>query len=119
MSDIGTVAGLIEYLKTLPQDAAVYVADGESYRLQEDYPDWDQENNASFPLEFVEVVEGRSAEEQREAFLRQTKENNRRADERSLDYVKQGKGYTDPEGFVNSFPYRDDPALMVTLVGSR
>ena len=61
--DIGTVGGLIEYLKTLPQDAAVFIGDGEVYRSREDYPDWNEDENVAFPLDSVTFRLGRKAED--------------------------------------------------------
>jgi hypothetical protein len=110
--DIGTVGGLVEYLKTLPQDAAVYVADGESYRFVEDYPDWDVRDNASFPIESVAMRDGRTAEQQSTDYLE-------RWDERSthLSPAQKAASRTAMEE-IAEFAV-DEPAQIVTLVGCR
>lgn len=91
------VSELIEELKTLPQDAAVHVADGQSYRLKEDYPDWNEDDNRSFPLDFVQVRHGRSAQEMQERQMR-------------------SKVIVNPEMLP---PAVAEPAVMATLVGVR
>jgi hypothetical protein len=98
-TDISTVGGLIEYLKTLPQDAAVYVADGETYRFQDDYPDWDEADNAKFPIETVAVERGLTMDEQKER-------------------VRTMSGIVNPEVLLDTIT-EDEPKTIVTLVGVR
>ncbi len=106
MTDIGTVGGLVEYLKILPQDAAVYVADEQTYRSKEDYSDWDERDNVSFPLGTVTLRRGLSAEEQTKQFL-----------ERNQELKEQGRArIMNPEMFP---PEPDEPEKIVTLVGCR
>jgi hypothetical protein len=98
-NDISTVGGLIEYLKTLPQEAAVYVADGQSYRLQEDYPDWNEDLNVKFPLHFVWIERGL------------------RIDARKEQLVRSPGNILNPEAFFDTLS--DEPETIVTLVGCR
>jgi hypothetical protein len=107
MGDIGTVGGLVEYLKSLPQDAAVYIADGQSYRFVEDYPDWDERENASFPIEAVTFREGLTGEEQDAQF-------------NEAQEARKARGLRptirNPEMLP---PSVDEPEKIVTLLGCR
>jgi len=97
------LGGLVEYLKTLPQDAAVYVADGESYRFVEDYTDWDEDDNASFPIQEVAHRKGQTVEEQHA----------------ELDRTLEKGHIKDPKGLLAQTITHDEPKTIVTLIGCR
>jgi hypothetical protein len=104
---------LIEYLKTLPQDAAVYIADGEAYRFVEDYPDWDERDNASFPIEIVSLRKGLTDEQRRINTIERGRARAAQLPE------KLGAAHMQAVESIAAFVEADEPAQIVTLIGCR
>jgi hypothetical protein len=90
----------------------VNVADGEPYGLVEDYPDWNEGDNARFPLDYLIQERGQTADEQRQQFRESPERRRRRMKER-------GVKINTPLDWIDKLPAIDEPEVIVTLSRER